>query len=293
MSIYSTVTHKNVRDLAWAINSPSLTDLPELFEWHDSSEWFLELLQSLNNNPEPLLNHLQDYSDYILGSYFEGLWHFYFLQHPNYELLAKNIQLHAQTGTVGELDIIVRDIQKNEVMHIELACKFYCNIPKVETAYPLHHWVGPALKDRLDEKYQKLINKQIPLIQHPLAKHYLDQNNITVDKSLAIIKGRLFYYQTQASGWLELEQADQLNKHWHYKPLIKQDWFATQYDQVQDNCFNPADLQQWIAEQNLDRPIQVAAFNDSMTSVSSEEQARFFIAPRQWIKNAEALITNL
>ncbi|KGK41768.1 hypothetical protein LH51_12585 [Nitrincola sp. A-D6] len=51
--------HPSVRDLCWAINGPTLFNAPEFCQWQDTSDWFSALLQQLDQQPAPLLQHLQ------------------------------------------------------------------------------------------------------------------------------------------------------------------------------------------------------------------------------------------
>jgi len=88
----------------------------------------------------------------------------YLKQSLNFELLAANLQIQGAKETLGELDYIVRNLQAEKVLHIELACKFYLfdeNAGEVAE----QKWIGPNRKDSLYEKLEKLKHKQFPLLQ--------------------------------------------------------------------------------------------------------------------------------
>jgi hypothetical protein len=82
---------------------------------------------------------------------------------PGFDLLARNLQIqsNAQT-TVGELDFLVRDLGNNQLIHLELATKFYL---AVETPAGLT-LPGPDVRDNYFRKLQRLRCHQLPLAQN-------------------------------------------------------------------------------------------------------------------------------
>ena len=76
----------SVRDLAWAILSPTLMQSPDA--GHNCAErWFNDAftaiephLQQLDRDDSPLVHHLHEPTNHRLGLYFERLWS-YWLQH--------------------------------------------------------------------------------------------------------------------------------------------------------------------------------------------------------------------
>ncbi|MDY7025502.1 MAG: DUF1853 family protein [Pseudomonadota bacterium] len=331
-ALMSSLKHPLVRDLAWAINSASLNTashdsipscgdylclshpkaspyaLNPLSQWQDNSEWFHCWLVQLDQDPCALVHHLEQYAQYILGCYFEGLWHFYIKQHPNYQLLAKNVQLNSEEGTVGELDLIVRDLNNHDVIHIELACKFYCEMVPTDNLEPLFSWVGPALKDRLDQKFDKLIRKQVALAQHPLAVAFCKASGFTIDRSIAVVKGRLFQFddprptlagantdQAQRPFWSWWKMAD-LNQPLKcpigldFQILTKTDWFSEKLtlDQTTQRL-TYRHLTEQLQQTPLEHPVQVACFR----SEQPWECGRLFIVPEPWLSRAKAQVEPL
>ena len=198
--------NKQVRDLAWVINSPSL--IKQQVGWPIivgpentlRNSWIDQWLLSLDAEPSALLSHLSQEKSHFIGTYFESLWAFYLLSHPSYELIAKNLQANSKTRTEGEFDFIVFDKENEHYIHQEIAIKFYLGFSKQN-----HHdfsdgkniWLGPQCKDRLDLKMDKMLNSQINLSNKDSGKQALRSINIDPDacniKTQLIIKGYLFY----------------------------------------------------------------------------------------------------
>lgn len=84
----------------------------------------------------------------------------------NYRVVYENIQILEQQKTIGELDFIIQNIKNKQLLHVELAYKFYLLDPHIssQTSY---NWIGPNRNDSLMEKVGKLKTKQFPLLYHP------------------------------------------------------------------------------------------------------------------------------
>jgi len=92
----------------------------------------------------------------------------------NYVVLYENIQLIEQKQTIGEIDFILSDQQTQQIIHLELAYKFYLYDPSISSE-PLHNWIGPNRNDSLKEKLDKLRTKQFPLLYHYATQAKLEQ----------------------------------------------------------------------------------------------------------------------
>lgn len=99
----------------------------------------------------------------VLGMQAEACFKAYLKESKNYELLVANLQIHGEKATLGELDYIVRNLKTEEIVHIELACKFYLYDENVDTSEE-EKWIGPNRKDTLFDKLEKLKLKQFPLL---------------------------------------------------------------------------------------------------------------------------------
>ena len=128
-------SHRWIRDLAWALLSPSFfSQLPEdndtgLFTqetltpiWQDDE--LLPWLNTLDKNPDALTAHMQTQRATRLGVYFEQLLSFYFSHYPHFRLLAKNLQANDNKRTIGEygvstksLDVVTCPLQSLDLVH--------------------------------------------------------------------------------------------------------------------------------------------------------------------------------
>ncbi len=190
-------TEPLVRDLAWALFSPPLLHRSDPDVRWLENDWFgqisrqyTEALGQLDKDPRRLRDAVEGRKDPRLGSYFETLWHFWLGDNPRYQLLFANLTLRSASGTLGEFDLLVRDSKTAKTLHWELAVKFYLGTG--DTSQP-SNWLGPAQRDRLDVKTDRLLDHQSRLSRYPEANELFDQLGIRVDQTWLILKGRLFY----------------------------------------------------------------------------------------------------
>lgn len=115
----------------------------------------------------------------MLGKQAETCFEFLLKQSKRYQLLAANIQIQGETKTLGELDYLIYDTETQKTLHIELACKFYLfddNLgPNSEAK-----WIGPNRKDTLQEKLDKVTEKQFPLLFAPETADFLKDLHLDI-----------------------------------------------------------------------------------------------------------------
>jgi len=81
---------------------------------------------------------------------------------PRYECLERGLQIRRETGeTLGELDFLVRDLSSDQLIHLELAVKFYL---AVETADGFL-LPGPDARDNYYRKLKKMRLHQLLLTE--------------------------------------------------------------------------------------------------------------------------------
>lgn len=204
--VYS-LKHQAVRDLAWSLWGKSFfTQPPPLDQEPDSFPLDWDWIKALDQQPEKLINYLEKQNTRLLGTYFEALWTFYFSHHPSFEQGYFNLQVSDNKRTLGEFDILLKDKQ-GRYFHIELTCKFYLQwLDKQREIL----WIGPNCGDRLDIKFHRTYNHQLPLLHTPLGQKVFQAKFIGTDtqdvQQIAIWRGVRFH-NTQ---WFHVNQLAQV-----------------------------------------------------------------------------------
>ena len=113
----------------------------------------------------------------------------------NYEVLYENIQVIKDKKTLGEIDFIIKNQRNEQIIHLELAYKFYLYDPNI-SEHAFNNWVGPNRNDSLKEKLEKLKNKQFPLLHHNFTQSILPDVAINeVSQSLCFLVSLFIPYQ--------------------------------------------------------------------------------------------------
>lgn len=291
-----------VRDLAWAIGSQPLvtctrSDLSGI-DSHGCArelERAKQLLEALDRDPRPLHAALSKPPARRLGRYFENLVAFWLGHSPDFEVLARNLQVRDAKLTHGELDLIVRDLRTGRVGHWEVAVKFYLQLGDPED---LGAWVGPNRRDTLGRKAAHLVQQQCQRARHPVAQQLLASRGIEVDEALLFVKGRLFHARAAlaapALGSLQAAQPAGVRLHaahargwWctasdfrrlaseaglEWRELEKPNWLADQ------SGLDRGPETGWLMDTgaDLERPLHVVGF------LGDQEQERGFVVPEDW-----------
>jgi uncharacterized protein len=199
-ALLDTLHDPAVRDLAWVIGSPVLLD-PSYPAYHGQvldDAWCSRQLQQseswlskLDLSPTSLHQFIETRPTRRLGLYFETLIKFWLLHRTDAEIIATNLQVHDTKRTLGEFDFLIRD-KLDGVCHWEVAIKFYL---QTETRPEQRAFIGPDTQDRLDLKLDRVFQHQLVLAQTPAGLEALPPS-VKIDKTLAFIKGYLFYHAT-------------------------------------------------------------------------------------------------
>lgn len=120
-----------------------------------------------------------------LGFFYQWLWQQLIIHHPHYELLAEEIQLHADGKTIGAIDFLVTNNQTGQLEHWEVAIKFYLAFGS--------SWPGPNARDNLDKKAHRMLTHQLMLSQHPAYQQQLYSRYGQPAVKRLIMQGRLFF----------------------------------------------------------------------------------------------------
>lgn len=117
----------------------------------------------------------------------------------NYNVQYENIQVIEDKKTIGEIDFIIENENTKQLIHIELAYKFYLFDPNISPE-PLNNWIGPNRNDSLKEKLEKLKTKQFPLLYHDCAKSIFNAIEINdVSQALCLLVSLFIPYEYKAS----------------------------------------------------------------------------------------------
>ena len=139
------------------INTPVL--------WNNSDLFNLRQFQFPFYTENDVLNsaaHIPELSsNFVLGKRMEIFFDHLLIHSKRFEVIAKNVQIYRDKVTLGELDFLIKDLQKDSVHHVELVYKFYLFDPEKEDAAG---WIGPNRKDSLLQKISRLKTHQLPLL---------------------------------------------------------------------------------------------------------------------------------
>ncbi|MDR3381679.1 DUF1853 family protein [Cupriavidus basilensis] len=171
-----------------------------------------------------------------LGRHAERLLQFTLEHAEGLELLAANLPVRRAGAhgvqTLGELDFVWRDVASGAIVHWEMAAKFYLLVEPAPHGAPRgggpgaamldrHCFVGPNLVDRLGDKLDHIVRRQLPLSRTPESLALLVR---PVDRSEVYLLGWLFYRDgvvPQSIGSLGIAP-DHLHGWWSTLP----DWLA-------------------------------------------------------------------
>lgn len=210
--LWRSATSQRTRDLAWCSLSPQLLSSLPAGVQHDDvqlarlpagvardwTSWLAhadpatlpETIAELSGHPDSTASR-----SLRLGRHAERLLHFAFTRMPGIELLAVNVPIRRANGhgvqTLGELDLIWREPASREIVHWEMAAKFYLMADPVPDR---RAFVGPNLVDRLGDKLDHILHRQLPLGRTAEARAMLGHN---IDRSEIYLLGWLFYRDGQ------------------------------------------------------------------------------------------------
>lgn len=117
----------------------------------------------------------------------------------NIKVLHENIQVVEDKKTIGEIDFILEDVVTTELIHMELAYKFYLFDPSISSE-PINNWIGPNRNDSLKEKLEKLKRNQFPLLYHPCTQSQLPGIDLgKASQALCLLVSLFVPYDFEAS----------------------------------------------------------------------------------------------
>lgn len=112
-------------------------------------------------------------AEFFMKSYLEQINNFHSVHH--------SLQVRDDKITLGELDFLFFDCNREKWIHLELICKFYVYRGN-QNHTDIESWIGPNLKDRLDYKVHKLKTHQLKICKSQQAKRLIESLNIDAEQ---------------------------------------------------------------------------------------------------------------
>ncbi len=97
-----------------------------------------------------------------LGHQMEYVFHQLVQHSSRYRVNAFNIPIRQDKISLGEIDFILKDLEKDKLVHVELTYKFYILDPSFPNL--MHQLIGPNRRDTFYAKKEKIKHHQIPLL---------------------------------------------------------------------------------------------------------------------------------
>jgi hypothetical protein len=193
--------HQVVRDLAWAIGSPSLlrsgggdrvSDDWCRLAFHDRIPW----LRELDKKPDELLAWLAQRKSRLLGVYFESLIEYWLTHWRRMRLHAARLPLKEAGRTIGEFDFLFCDRYLGIDYHWETAVKFFLHYRQEGN---VDDWLGPNPRDTWLRKSTRVFGHQLKLSARPEALPVLRRLGMEALQPKAFFKGYLFEHIGEAA----------------------------------------------------------------------------------------------
>jgi hypothetical protein len=171
----------------------------------------------------------------------------------NYKIHYENLQIKEGNKTIGEIDFIIEEIQTKQLIHLELAYKFYLLDPSLSTTQ-LHNWIGPNRNDSLKDKIQKLRDKQFPLLNNPLTKALITEiDTATIKQQLCLLTSLYVPYKSKLQ--LEPEYQKAIKGYYLKYDLFKTIEYKDKYFYIpakKDWGINPESNKEWYTFQEIE-----------------------------------------
>ena len=251
----------SLRDLYWALYSAPLfgrsdqpgVDLCQAGLGDGRSPGAVRrVLRGWDHADSPFVRDLSQRRDRRLGTYLEALLAAYLRHDPAYDLLAQGQPIRAGGRTVGEIDLLYREQATGEVVHLEVAVKFYLSVQGQRAWLAARGWPQPV--SRVLIKGATFVHAKMP-------------GRVIPDRAYAQhIQGR----------WLRRSEAAAYLPHmapW-WQPLPRLAWLAAAAHLPPTTGQRPA---QWLAQVGQ-RPVQARAWDES----GQQPGLRLMLVPDHW-----------
>ncbi|WP_415891405.1 DUF1853 family protein [Neptuniibacter sp. SY11_33] len=261
-------------DIDWVFNSPSLINVPNSFA--SIQDLLCKDSSKLVSDTHP------DFSAKNLGGYYENIVNYNLNNNPHLFDIKRNIKVFNNIVTLGEFDFLGRSLMGD--FHLECAIKYYL---RVNSGTRLDDFIGPGKKDRLDIKYERMLEHQLKLSQTPQGIQACQSEGLSPSIFVMLVQGYLFHPFAEFGSETDLHQAinpNHLQGWWlrqrelknlqgadTYTIMHKPHWLVADQSILLDYVGIKAELLK------ADRPILVARFDKT-----GKELDRGFVVPNEW-----------
>ncbi|MFM2484091.1 DUF1853 family protein [Celerinatantimonas yamalensis] len=200
----------------YCLSSPPLAQLPNMLTADD--------LKEINAVLPDYPHHLPEYNG-RLGIWYEHLWLAIVDSHPNWQLIASNYPIQEGKKTQGAIDLLIADHQKQQIIHLELAVKFYMQF--YQSGW--QGWFGPNPTDQFSKKLAWMLTHQLPIGFHPTIQKLRLQFPHYQFVQRMLMQGRLFTAGLRCTDgvWLRDSQLQGIIRG-RYLQVTKNNWLTPQ-----------------------------------------------------------------
>lgn len=304
-------------DLIWAANSPDMMNIAAFSGTASNTLSSASPLHSVSQSPANIGLHnwltnndhapairavLQQAPPHRLGIYYERLWQTILELYPGFQLIAKNLPIIKDRRTLGEMDFVYYCHHRQRHVHLETAVKFYLGVPEssthklpTTTASQWTQWLGPGCKDRLDIKFNRMIDKQTRISTTETGISTLKKLDVIQPLREICLKGYFFYplneampapqqsHQNHARGhWLALQDINLLENQSAWHIMKKEQWLAPVLLKNNSTLLSRQNLNSEIESRLSDNPFPVMVAKVHASNGAYIEQGRYFITPNGW-----------
>ena len=209
--------------------------------------------------PPGMEKELQIPEELILGKRVEYFMAFYLENYTTACILARNLVISRDKITIGEIDFLLYDPEKEEYMHLELVYKFYLYDPDVKNG--IGRWVGPNRRDSFINKLERLKYHQLPLIYREEVEPVLKSLSIPIKKvrQQVCFKASLFVPLEMMSCSLPIINNDCVIGYWIRMREFTEDLygeFLFQTPRKQLWTLHPSDGEEWSDFNKISNQLQ-------------------------------------
>lgn len=266
----------------WICSTPSLLEFKTDKE---TNSIISQLLGWTTIHPENVPQTIRIQHKKRLGVYCEEVFSWAMDHHPDFERIAKGLQIQEGGITLGELDFVFKHLPTGVFYHLELAVKFYLYHKSSPASKA---FIGPNAINRLDIKVDRLVKHQLQLTSHRAASRWLSEKHISEITPLCHVPGILFYHWLDTHLHVPEGIIDNGKKgRW----LYQNEWPAYAKQNPQDlillqklnwlspGCSKPSD---YFSTSAIENGIAEQKWSKSILLFDPEQSRYVFLVPDDW-----------